>query len=60
MFSAATGRLPPCERPIPENPAACDRLCQAAKTADRVLTDDECHAPVTPAGARAGVRERSW
>jgi 2-isopropylmalate synthase len=28
----------------PDDAAACDRLFQAAKTADRVLTDDECHA----------------
>jgi 2-isopropylmalate synthase len=43
----------------PGNAVACDRLFQAAKTADRVLTDDECHALVSQAGARAGVHERS-
>jgi 2-isopropylmalate synthase len=40
----------------PEHPAACERLFQAAKAADRVLTDDECHALAGQAGARAGVR----
>jgi hypothetical protein len=40
----------------PEDAAACERLFRAAKAADRALTDDECHALVAEAGARAGVR----
>jgi 2-isopropylmalate synthase len=43
----------------PGDAAACDRLFQAAKVADRVLTDDECHALAGPAGAKAAGRGRS-
>jgi 2-isopropylmalate synthase len=43
----------------PEDAAACESLFHAAKTADRVLTDDECHALVTQVGARAGGRGRA-